>query len=334
MKIFISWSGERSQALAKVLHEHLRLVLHYVQPWKSEEDVHAGNRWAQDVAKGLDASNFGIICVTPENQKSPWLLFESGALAKYMQDAKVIPLLFDLEVSELTGHPLGQFQAKKVSKEGLEEIVQSINHLSNNPVPDEDTKRLFNAFWPQIKEKIDAIPSKAPSVKSTRPQSEILEDLVAGVRGLDNRFRDLEGTMFDGPIRDRKRRRRIDPMMMDEIFHIASKSGDAPITLLMMASLIREDMPWLYELVADVYREVKSGHPNDAREAIDRLRRTIKLLRHGPIGALLADGSMESEMILMEFPRVMDRFLHRYLVKQPDGPSEDVLIDTLAGGET
>ncbi len=49
MKVFISWSGERSQLLAQALHGWLPLVLHYVQPWLSEADVSAGDRWAQAV---------------------------------------------------------------------------------------------------------------------------------------------------------------------------------------------------------------------------------------------------------------------------------------------
>lgn len=32
MKVFISWSGERSQALAQALRDWLPLVLHFVEP--------------------------------------------------------------------------------------------------------------------------------------------------------------------------------------------------------------------------------------------------------------------------------------------------------------
>jgi hypothetical protein len=77
--------------LAQALHGWLPLVLHYVKPWLSDADVSAGDRWATVVAKELEISNFGVICVTPENINSPWVLFEAGALAKGMQGAKVIP---------------------------------------------------------------------------------------------------------------------------------------------------------------------------------------------------------------------------------------------------
>jgi hypothetical protein len=118
MKVFISWSGQRSQALAQALRGWLPLVLHYVEPWVSESDIAAGDRWAQSIAEELEASNFGILCITPENLNSQWVLFEAGALAKSMQDAKVIPLLFGLEFSDISG-PLAQFQAKKFEKGGL-----------------------------------------------------------------------------------------------------------------------------------------------------------------------------------------------------------------------
>jgi hypothetical protein len=45
MKVFISWSGERSQILAQKLYEWVPMVLQSVTPWLSQADIAAGDRW-------------------------------------------------------------------------------------------------------------------------------------------------------------------------------------------------------------------------------------------------------------------------------------------------
>src|ERR1035438_6645502 len=133
MKIFISWSGDRSEALAVALKEWLPLVLHYADPWLSQSDIVAGDRWSVEIAKGLEVCNFGIICITRENRDAPWILFEAGALAKSMQDGKVIPLLLDLDKKEISG-PLAQFQAKKVEQDEIKDLILGLNRSATNPV--------------------------------------------------------------------------------------------------------------------------------------------------------------------------------------------------------
>lgn len=189
MRVFISWSGPRSQALAQALYEWLPLVLHFVQPWLSQSDIEAGERWATEVAKELEASNFGIICVTRENVASPWILFEAGALTKLMQEGRVIPLLLDIEFREITG-PLAQFQSKKVEKDGLRDVAVAINRLAKDPVPDARLTQLLDMAWSSFEQKVSSIPKATTPAKPNRPQQEILEELVTSIRGLDARMRD------------------------------------------------------------------------------------------------------------------------------------------------
>ncbi len=243
MKIFISWSGERSHLLAKALYDWLPLVLHYVKPWLSEADVAAGERWAQLVATEIESSNFGIIIVTPENLGSPWILFEAGALAKSMQGSKVIPLVFNIEFSDISG-PLAQFQAKKVERTGLLEVIASINQSAEQPIPEDRARQLFAALWPEFEKQLDSIPMEAPTEKHMRPQHELLAELVTGVRGIDARFRDVELLISEqGPRTRRRRLRHLHPMMFEEIDHIVSAEADDPISLLMFGAVLRDDFP-------------------------------------------------------------------------------------------
>ncbi len=280
MKVFISWSGERSHALGDALHTWIPLVLHYVEPWLSQADIEAGQRWAEQVAKELEASNFGVICVTRENVASPWVLFEAGALAKSMQGSRVIPLLLDLEVRDITG-PLAQFQAKKVERVGLFEVIQSLNQLAPHPVPDDRVTQLFDALWPELEKKVAVIPKTPAQAKHARPQPEILEELVTSVRSLDSRFREVAE---DGPRGLSNRMRRFHPMMVHEIIHmIGGKRGD-PIALLVMASLFREDMPWMYELGMEAYRMAREGTPEEALSSRRRFQKAAELNRKGHFG--------------------------------------------------
>jgi hypothetical protein len=187
MKVFISWSGSRSQALAEALKDWLPMILQHVEPWLSKSDIEAGQRWSAELAKELEGSNFGIICATPENINSQWTLFEAGALAKFMQEGRVVPLLLDIEIKDISG-PLAQFQAKKVDKVGFYDLVKSINKLSENKVLDGHLNSLFELVWPNLNDKIKAIPNSVATTKEKRPLEEILEELVATVRGLDARI--------------------------------------------------------------------------------------------------------------------------------------------------
>jgi len=311
MKVFISWSGGRSKALAQALHEWLPLVLQNIEPWVSDKDISAGDRWAQAIAGELEASNFGIICVTPENLSSEWVLFEAGALSKSMQDAKVIPLLFGLELSDISG-PLAQFQAKKVDQNGLLEVVKAINDVAENKTSAETVKKLVPALWSQLEESLSKIPNADPSDNPMRPQTEILEELVGGVRNLEGRMRNFDMMMDEPNIRSQRKRRRFHPMMFEEFMHFGLDEENDPISLLIIAGLLREDFPWLSEILVESYREIKNGGKKELDKAIHRLKRATKAMRNAPFMEELYGNSKEMHMVVMELPHMLDNFFNRY----------------------
>ncbi|GGA16447.1 toll/interleukin-1 receptor domain-containing protein [Dyella nitratireducens] len=300
MKLFISWSGERSKALALALKEWFPLVLHYADPWLSEADIEAGQRWADAVAKELEACNFGILCVTRENLNSPWVLFEAGALAKSLEGGRVIPLLLDLDFRDISG-PLAQFQAKKCEKNGLLETIQSINQSAANPT-DERYKQLFEALWPDLDKKISDIPKPSDPVRQTRTQSEVLEELVGTVRTMESRLRESP----DEP-RQLRRRKRMHPMMLREFSHMFSEKRGDPISILMIASIFREDIPWLYEIGVDAYRHASGGNRSAASKAVHRFLRAIEAVRHSPF---IEELDVDDKMIRPSLFRDIEFMLH------------------------
>ena len=109
-QVFLSWSGDRSKSVADALKLWLPRVLQGLDVWMSDHDIRPGERWERQLGGQLEQSSFGVVCLTPENLKSAWLIFEAGALSKAITESRVAPYRFGLKTSDV-GPPLAQFQA-------------------------------------------------------------------------------------------------------------------------------------------------------------------------------------------------------------------------------
>ncbi|MAM66320.1 MAG: hypothetical protein CL702_08060 [Chloroflexi bacterium] len=61
MKVFISWSGDRSRAVADTLRVWLKDVIQAVDPWISGSNIEKGTRGGLEITKELEDSLVGIL---------------------------------------------------------------------------------------------------------------------------------------------------------------------------------------------------------------------------------------------------------------------------------
>ena len=184
MKVFISWSGEPSRSIARALDSWLERVVQPVDAWISTHDIASGARWNEAITKQLDETNFGIVCVTMENQSAPWLTFEAGALAKSVERGRVVPLCIDLRPSDLRW-PLAAFQARSLGEAAMRTLVHDINAACEKPIPKDALDDVFEAMWPRLKAAIDKALTGAPSAQEPqRSQEDMLAEVVEIVRAL------------------------------------------------------------------------------------------------------------------------------------------------------
>jgi len=243
-------------------------------------------------------------------------LFEAGALSKSMLDAKVIPLLFGLELSDLSG-PLSQFQALKVDQQGLMEVIKAINAASETKALESAINQLVPALWPQLQQKLNEIPGKEPSEKHMRPQTEILEELVTQVRGLGARMRDLDPEMIERDLRAwNPKYRDLDPVMWEEMMFSMMEHDEWDMNLLLLAGFLRDRLPWLTEVLIEAHRELKSASEKEAWAIGHRLMRVVKQTTRGPITERLLGSSKSGHILMMELPRLIDRAISQRLKLQ------------------
>lgn len=186
LKVFLSWSGPRSKLAAEAMRGWLPLVLQNVQPYFTPEDIEKGARWSAEIRQELGTCEFGIIFLTPENQHSPWILFEAGALSK-LENSRVAPVLIGLEPTDVSG-PLSQLQLSGDSRDDVLKLLKAINTgLGELALDVPRLERIFAALWPelegQLKKAKEAL-SSTPHVKK-RSDRDLLEEIVERMRSIE-----------------------------------------------------------------------------------------------------------------------------------------------------
>ena len=158
MEVFISWSGDRSGKVAEALRDWLPNVIQSVTPFMSASDIEKGSRWPNDLAIHLEKSQFGLVCLTPENLGAPWLLFEAGALSKSMDNSRVVPYLYGVSQTLLQG-PLAQFQAASATRTSTLEVIKSINEASGESgLEPTRVEHAFDTWWPKLEDTFTKYP--------------------------------------------------------------------------------------------------------------------------------------------------------------------------------
>ncbi len=181
MKVFISWSGEKSKKLAEILKKWLPGVIQAIRPFFTPDDIEKGARWNTEISKELEESSVGIICLTRANLQAPWLMFEAGALAKSIDRSRVVPMLFGVKPTDLQG-PLLQFQAASFNKDDIHKLMKTLNSALADKALDSDVlETAFAKWWPELEQNVSGVLAAITPEQEIelRPDRELLEEILA-----------------------------------------------------------------------------------------------------------------------------------------------------------
>jgi len=199
MKVFISWSGEQSFEIGKVFGKYLPCIIQSCDPFYSPE-MERGIRWFKEIGEKLEETNVGIICLTKENLTEPWILFESGALAKNIEKSRLCTFLYDLEHTDITD-PLAQFNHTPNTKEGILKLLKTINSKLDTPLSEKVLEETFDTWWPKIERDLSEIPKPSEiEEEPLRKDREILDEILEKVRSFSRPTRPLDVRMQETPL--------------------------------------------------------------------------------------------------------------------------------------
>lgn len=331
MKVFISWSGDISLKVALIFREWLPSVIQSVEPYVSSEDIDKGARWSTDIAKELEDSNFGILCVTKENLEAPWLSFEAGALSKTMEKSFVTPFLFDIRRSEVQG-PILQFQSTIFEKDDIKKMVKTLNKAcGDSGIPENRLDRCFDVWYTHLEKSLNDLREEKRETESLQetevgtPSGEILEEILELTRDNQRLLRNPDTKLYDdiGRVKEsieqismrnsmmyeeKKMARKYNSRFLDEIIH--TNYSRPSYGFLIALSLIKEDFPWIYDMGKELLDIVKSNIELFEKEkAIKEFREMIEFTYSHPVMRETFARNKNSMVIINELPYVLSRYM-------------------------
>lgn len=188
MKVFISWSGDYSKEVAEKLSVWIPSIIQSVDTFYSPNDIGKGENWSNRLSHELENCSFGIICLTPENVSAPWVHFEAGALAKFM-DSRLSSIMLGVNPSDIKG-PLSRFQNTKFEQTDFFKLIQAINDSTEKPLPPNTLRKIFNIMWTELEKEVQPIIKKyrdAPQ-KGDMQQSDhdAIQEILRIIRSISN----------------------------------------------------------------------------------------------------------------------------------------------------
>lgn len=172
-------------------------MLQATRPWLSTRDIDRGALWFSEINDQLKDTSVGIVLLTQENRLRPWILFESGALAKGLSSNRVCTFLVDLQPSDLQD-PLAQFNHTLPEKNSMWELVRTLNScLALAALDERILQQVFSTYWGQFEQKFkQALKDNPPGDKpEPRHKDDILAEILDNTRVLHHRLRRMESVV-------------------------------------------------------------------------------------------------------------------------------------------
>lgn len=286
---------------------------------KGNQGIEYGIEWYPEIMKKLETASDVVCLLTPHSVNRPWILFEAG-VAKGKLDTPVHGIALGIGLNTAATGPFAQFQNLDDDIDSLTRLVIQLVNRIPNAEPDKDVVKMqVEAFKQKIQPLLQsANEDGAPEGKQDETSiAKIFEEIKVMFQDLPGR---VEKRMDPDSRSIRRRNRRMHPQFLDELLHVAGKEMGENFSVLIIASFLRDDFPWLYEIATEVYRKLEASHP-DAGDSLKRFTRLFERLTHSPMmwemGGRSKERMFEIEEMMMFSDHALQRSLERIKANLP-----------------
>lgn len=176
MKIFISWSKNKSKLLAIETKKFILNTLKKNVEIFLSPDMYKGTTADNEIHNNLLKSDKCIVCITSDNFKNPWLMYETGVVygAHFtkQEESVVIPILFEHipDWSSWVDKPLNRYVPIQLNEENdnFEEARQEFKNFLGKLASESNTNiEKFDDCWNEYIKKVKKILQQEQLIPNT-----------------------------------------------------------------------------------------------------------------------------------------------------------------------
>jgi hypothetical protein len=288
---------------------------------KGSSGIEFGTEWYKAIMSQLGDATDVVALLTHHSIDRPWILYEAG-VAKGKLDTNVLGIALGVPLEKVSTGPFGQFQNCSDDEDWWTGLVIQLLRRNPDASPREEAVRMqVKVFLGNVKSLLPASQKQATQQATDETGiAKLFEEVKAMVRELPERVDDrVRSVARRGPMR---RMRRFHPMMLEELLFrppLDSNADGFGIGWLLFISLLKDDLPWLYELGIELYRALRDRDQRGIVQARRAMLDSLKLMSRSDILLdVIRPDDEESYLMFRHLPEMLERFL--------DHPTFDVKI--------
>lgn len=278
---------------------------------KGVQGIDFGVEWYPELMGKLDAACDVVCLLTVRSLGRPWILYEAG-VAKGKLDIPVHGLALGVPLASVSTGPFAQFQNCDDNPDSLAKLVEQLVRRLPQADPDHETVMgqvtLFKAKVGKILAEQEAAGEELEVTPDDTSTAKLFEEIKVMFQDLPTRIENVAERSGYGP---RFRGRRIHPAMLEDFFMLTStdEADHAALGPLILTSLFRDDVPWLYAMAVEIYRASLGDDHDVLRRAHLSFMRAVESLERGPFLHKMMGGSpRDGRLLISELSRVLRHF--------------------------
>jgi hypothetical protein len=292
---------------------------------KGVSGIEFGAEWYATIMSQLGDATDVVALLTAQSIDRPWILYEAG-VAKGKLETTVFGIALGVHLEKVSAGPFGQFQNCGDDEDSLTKLVMQLLRRNPDASPREEAVktqvRVFRKNVEAILERQGKVELDDHSASEEQNIAKLFEEVKAMVRELPERVDERVASVSSRDLA----RRRFSPGVLEELMfssELRDERSGMSVSWLIFLSLVRDDIPWLYEPGMEFYRALRAGKMSAARVARENVLRIVEVTVRSKFLYRVFRGERGREEIVFLL-RHLHEFTDRIMQESPMGPDEAV----------